>query len=132
MNGIEHVNLPVEEDVDEILLDIPESSLLSPRTVSPSFESCGASPSSSRERGSKRKIDREPLRASTSEVNEYSTHHTEHPVDIFLASLAPTLKELHPFDLFTAKSEIYSIVQKYELKLLNQKFPNKIIKEDPL
>lgn len=40
-----------------------------------------------------------------------------------MASLALTLKELHPCDLFDAKSEMFAIVQKYVSKLLRNKFP---------
>ncbi|CAG4981898.1 unnamed protein product [Colias eurytheme] len=57
------------------------------------------------------------------EVIDYLIRQYEHPVDIFLASLPPTLKELHPCDLFDAKSEMFAIVQKYESKLLKNKFP---------
>lgn len=39
-----------------------------------------------------------------------------HPVDAFLSGIAPTLKTLSPYDLHLAKSEIFAIVQKYELQ----------------
>lgn len=63
------------------------------------------------------------VRTPSSEVIDYLIRQNEHPVDIFLASLAPTLKELHPCVLFDAKSEMFAIVQKYESKLLRIKFP---------
>ncbi|EZA52639.1 hypothetical protein X777_08122 [Ooceraea biroi] len=39
-----------------------------------------------------------------------------HPVDAFLAGVAPSLKTLSPYYLHLAKSEIFAIVQKYEMK----------------
>lgn len=79
---------------------------------------------SARSRGSRgRQDNRNASRTGSAEVLDYLIRQNEHPVDVFLASLAPTLKELHPCDLFEAKSELFSIVQRYELKLLRQKFP---------
>lgn len=37
---------------------------------------------------------------------------SQHPVDAFLAGIAPTLKTLSPYYLNLAKSEIFAIVQK--------------------
>lgn len=42
------------------------------------------------------------------------------PVDAFLMGLAPALKNLHPVYWHQAKAEIFSIVQKYELKMLTE------------
>lgn len=42
----------------------------------------------------------------------------QHPVDAFLAGVAPTLKTLNPYYLNLAKSEIFASVQKYEMKML--------------
>ncbi|XP_065080252.1 uncharacterized protein LOC135703069 isoform X2 [Ochlerotatus camptorhynchus] len=42
------------------------------------------------------------------------------PVDAFLIGLAPALKNLHPHYWLQAKSEIFSIVQKYELQMLTE------------
>lgn len=41
-----------------------------------------------------------------------------HPVDAFLAGIAPTLKTLKPYYLNVAKSEIFATVQKYEMQML--------------
>lgn len=41
-----------------------------------------------------------------------------HPVDAFLAGIAPTLKTLTPYYLNVAKSEIFATVQKYEMQML--------------
>lgn len=70
-----------------------------------------------------RKENKDSAPTASSVVMDYLIRQNEHPVDMFLASLAPTLKELHPCDLFDAKSEIFAIVQKYESKLLRNKFP---------
>lgn len=43
---------------------------------------------------------------------------SENPVDAFLAGIAPTLKNLTPYYLHLAKSEIFATVQKYEMKML--------------
>ncbi|KAJ8723095.1 hypothetical protein PYW08_003007 [Mythimna loreyi] len=82
---------------------------------------------SSRSRGSRgrKENNKDCVRTASSEVMDYLIRQNEHPVDIFLASLAPTLKELHPCDLFDAKSEMFAIVQKYESKLLRNKFPRR-------
>ncbi|XP_067140303.1 uncharacterized protein [Centruroides vittatus] len=45
---------------------------------------------------------------------------TTHPVDAFLSGISPTLKTLNPYLLNLAKSEIFAIVQKYEMKMLTQ------------
>ncbi|RZF43337.1 hypothetical protein LSTR_LSTR001598 [Laodelphax striatellus] len=42
----------------------------------------------------------------------------EHPVDAFLNAMAPSLKALSPLNWHQAKSEIFSIVQKYDLRTL--------------
>lgn len=44
------------------------------------------------------------------------------PIDAFLASLAPTLKSFSPYYLNVAKTEIFSTVQKYELKMLMEQY----------
>lgn len=46
-----------------------------------------------------------------------------HPVDAFLAGIAPTLKTLTPYYLNVAKSEIFATVQKYELQMLTNQHP---------
>lgn len=43
-----------------------------------------------------------------------------HPVDAFLANVAPTLKKLSYNDLNLAKLEIYHILQKYEMRSINE------------
>lgn len=42
----------------------------------------------------------------------------EHPVDAFLSAMAPSLKTLSQYNWHLAKSEIFSVVQKYELKTI--------------
>ncbi|XP_074033833.1 uncharacterized protein isoform X2 [Leptinotarsa decemlineata] len=49
-----------------------------------------------------------------------ATNPPQHPVDIFLASLAPTLKSLDPILLNQAKTAIFATVQEFELKQLNR------------
>lgn len=49
-----------------------------------------------------------------------ATATSQHPVDAFLAGIAPTLKTLSSYYLHLAKSEIFATVQKYELKLLTE------------
>ncbi|XP_055907687.1 uncharacterized protein LOC129942673 [Eupeodes corollae] len=41
-----------------------------------------------------------------------------HPVDAFLSGIAPTLKSLSPYYLSLAKTQIYSIVQEYEMAMI--------------
>lgn len=41
-----------------------------------------------------------------------------HPVDAFLASIGATLKILNPYYLNLAKTEIFNIVQKYEMQMI--------------
>lgn len=48
------------------------------------------------------------------------THKSIHPVDAFLAGIAPTLKTLTPYFLNLAKSEIFTTVQEYEMAMLTQ------------
>ncbi|XP_062563346.1 uncharacterized protein LOC134226531 [Armigeres subalbatus] len=45
------------------------------------------------------------------------------PVDAFLAGLAPTMKSLHPYYRNLVKTEIFAVVQKYELKMLTEPLP---------
>ncbi|XP_046389289.1 uncharacterized protein LOC124158149 [Ischnura elegans] len=44
----------------------------------------------------------------------------QHPIDIFLASLAPVLKSLDPILLNQAKTSIFTTVQEFELKQLSK------------
>ncbi|KAF6204353.1 hypothetical protein GE061_002694 [Apolygus lucorum] len=44
----------------------------------------------------------------------------EHPVDVFLYAISPTLKSLSPLLLNMAKSEIFATVQKFEKKMLEE------------
>ncbi|CAI6359368.1 unnamed protein product [Macrosiphum euphorbiae] len=41
---------------------------------------------------------------------------SQHPVDAFLTGIAPSLKTFSSYNLNLAKSEIFAIVQKYELQ----------------
>lgn len=43
----------------------------------------------------------------------------QNPVDAFLAGLAPALKTLPPQQWIQAKGELFNVVQKYEMQLLN-------------
>lgn len=53
------------------------------------------------------------------EKMETSSSSTEkHPVDVFLSGIAPTLKSLSPYYLSLAKTQIYSIVQEYEMAMI--------------
>jgi hypothetical protein len=52
--------------------------------------------------------------------NAATTSSAPHPVDAFLAGVAPTLKALGPYYLNLAKSEIFASIQKYEMKMLMQ------------
>lgn len=45
---------------------------------------------------------------------------SQYPVDAFLAGIASTLKTLSPYYLNLAKSEIFAIVQKYEMKIISE------------
>ncbi|XP_044745401.1 uncharacterized protein LOC123307237 [Coccinella septempunctata] len=47
-----------------------------------------------------------------------SANFSPHPVDAFLAGLVPTLKTFSPLNWHLAKSEIFAVVQKYELKTI--------------
>ncbi|XP_055853269.1 uncharacterized protein LOC129916992 [Episyrphus balteatus] len=44
-----------------------------------------------------------------------------HPVDAFLSGIAPTLKSLSAYYLSLAKTQIYSIVQEYEMAMIMEK-----------
>ncbi|XP_022198383.2 uncharacterized protein LOC111055477 [Nilaparvata lugens] len=45
---------------------------------------------------------------------------SQNPVDAFLAGVAPVLKKLRPRDWHFAKEEIFAIVQKYELRTIDE------------
>lgn len=49
------------------------------------------------------------------EQNEKTNQQSTHPVDAFLAGLAPTLKSLSPYHLNIAKSKIFNVVQELEM-----------------
>lgn len=49
------------------------------------------------------------------ERNEKASQQVIHPVDAFLAGLAPTLKSLSPYHLNIARSKIFNIVQEIEM-----------------
>ena len=50
-----------------------------------------------------------------------TTSTSPHPVDGFLAGIAPTFKTLTPYYLNVSKSEIFATVQKYEMQMfMNQ------------
>ncbi|XP_076029490.1 uncharacterized protein LOC143018188 [Oratosquilla oratoria] len=51
-------------------------------------------------------------------ISKQENQTTPHPVDAFLAGIAPTLKTLTPYYLNVAKSEIFATVQKYEMQML--------------
>lgn len=51
-------------------------------------------------------------------INKNQNNTSEHPVDAFLAGVASTLKTLSPYYSNLAKSEIFAIVQKYEMKMI--------------
>ncbi|XP_050314955.1 transcription factor Adf-1-like [Anthonomus grandis grandis] len=52
----------------------------------------------------------------------------QHPVDAFLAGIAPALKSLHPILFNQAKGSIFSIVQEFELKqLTNNSSPSESV-----
>ncbi|XP_053995492.1 uncharacterized protein LOC128885458 [Hylaeus anthracinus] len=66
-----------------------------------------------------------PQQTATSKLVDYFIKQKQnsilqHPVDAFLAGIAPTLKALPPYYLHLAKSEIFSAVQKYEMKMLTK------------
>ncbi|KAI4470067.1 madf domain transcription factor [Holotrichia oblita] len=69
-----------------------------------------------------------PQQTATAKLMEYlvarnddqAVTSTQHPVDAFLTEIAPTLKTLNPFYLNLAKSEIFNIVQQYEMKMLQE------------
>ena len=50
--------------------------------------------------------------------NDQENQRTPHPVDAFLAGIAPTLKSLSPYYLNLTKSEIFASVQKHEMEML--------------
>ncbi|XP_045467020.1 uncharacterized protein LOC123675628 [Harmonia axyridis] len=52
------------------------------------------------------------------EAEKTSQPSEKHPVDAFLAGIAPSLKSLDPFLLIAAKGKIFNIVQEYELEQL--------------
>lgn len=61
-----------------------------------------------------------------------TTNSPQHPVDIFLAALAPTLKSLDPVLLNQAKTTIFSTVQDLELKQLAKNQSHQQIITNPL
>ncbi|KAK7067324.1 hypothetical protein SK128_006358 [Halocaridina rubra] len=75
-------------------------------------------------KSAKRKV--APQQTASAKLMEYligkqenqTTSTSPHPVDAFLAGIAPTLKTLTPYYLNVAKSEIFATVQKYELQML--------------
>ncbi|XP_046399198.1 transcription factor Adf-1-like [Ischnura elegans] len=61
------------------------------------------------------------LAEKLTEKNRVNTTNPEqHPVDIFLAGLAPVLKSLDPVLLNQAKTAIFTIVQDFELKQISK------------
>lgn len=72
----------------------------------------------------KKRAIQQPQTASTKlmpiATYDSETTSSSHPVDAFLAGLAPPLKALNPFYLNLAKSELFATVQKYEMKMLEQ------------
>ncbi|KAF2904552.1 hypothetical protein ILUMI_01622 [Ignelater luminosus] len=56
-------------------------------------------------------------------VNQGSAPPATHPVDAFLNGIAPTFKTLNPYFLNLPKSEIFTIVQKYEMHMFMQQQP---------
>lgn len=79
---------------------------------------------SSAGKSAKKKV--EPKQTASAKLMEYliskqenqTTSTSPHPVDAFLAGIAPTLKTLTPYYLNVAKSEIFATVQKYEMQML--------------
>lgn len=64
-----------------------------------------------------------PQQTASSQLMEYLINKNEkntlqHPVDAFLAGVAPTLKTFSSYYLSLAKSEIFATVQKYEIKMI--------------
>ncbi|XP_008543173.1 uncharacterized protein LOC103568201 [Microplitis demolitor] len=92
---------------DDSYVDVPKQSLSS-------------------ESSKKRKAD-DPLKFDNSEAasvtlmkyvleqSEKTNQQSVHPVDAFLAGLAPTLKSLNPYHLNIAKSKIFNVVQELEM-----------------
>lgn len=52
--------------------------------------------------------------------NQEKAERVEHPVDAFINSIAPTLKNLNQYYLNLAKTEIVTTVQKYEMKMMRE------------
>jgi hypothetical protein len=68
----------------------------------------------------------QPQETAATTLMKYIIHKNEtmptliHPVDAFLAVIAPTLKTLSPYYLNLAKSKIFATVQEYEMAMLMQ------------
>lgn len=61
---------------------------------------------------------REASVIDTLHIKDGNQDSTQHSVNAFLAGISPTLKSLSPYYLNLAKSEIFAIVQKYEMKMI--------------
>lgn len=112
-----------EPNVSNVGEDLQSQSPLTP-TYKNTFESI-----TSRLRTSSKKR-RRPQQTASAILMEYlikknenqattsTSNVSQHPVDAFLAGVAPTLKTLNPYFLNLAKSEIFATVQRYEMKML--------------
>lgn len=107
-NEIQNRKDDAEEPID-ILNNDSQSSIATPNT--PTI----------RTKSKKTVMKRVPEQTASSKLLEYLINKNEstsqHPVDAFLAGVAPTLKTLSPYYLHLAKSEIFGTVQKYEMKM---------------
>lgn len=94
-------------------------------TPSPPSLSSPSTTSTLRKRKGSTKCTPKPSSASSLmeyvlQKNQEKAERVEHPVDAFINSIAPTLKNLNQYYLNLAKTEIFTTVQKYEMKMMTE------------
>lgn len=94
-------------------------------TPSPPSLSSPSTTSTLRKRKGSTKCTPKPSSASSLmeyvlQKNQDKAERVEHPVDAFLNGIAPTLKNLNQYYLNLARTEIFTTVQKYEMKMMTE------------
>lgn len=96
------------------------------KLLSPKIEIFGNSRHLGLSKRSKRKPEELENELNTSNNSSKSMRYfverfERHPVDAFLSGIAPTLKSFSPYYLSLAKTQIYSIVQEYEMAMIMER-----------
>lgn len=104
---------------EEVIISIPSPVHTSNRTGSLSPTASSSSLASAQETTDKPKSAAATLLEYVLKKNRNNTTE-EHPIDKFLHGIAPTLKNLTPYYQNLAKTDIFNIVQKYEINMFER------------